>query len=869
MNISKSNQKFTRNIKLAFTFLVLQLFFITNAQAIKLTLNGQPPASLDINAPVLNIKENIYYSYSESFKPIVTDSNSPFLCIGPSTGTSPNVSFDTVPSAILEAEHIETGNNNPFRVYGDVGISSANYNYDLSTNYDPADRVFNLITDVNSQCVVKGFEKVDNPTPGNPFVFVDSFETGGIVPSIAFPDLDIVLENIIDNQVVSNGNSFTYEYKITNIGDTELTFDLVDYFSQTNTIDTSSCSRSNVINDSCGTESYVDGFVYLKDAYIKFPGDNINVSVTRTATIPSDTSIDLLVSALVTNSIDIYQLNNSDTIVLSGVTDATSPIITEGTPVDDPTNNDTPTYEFNSNEAGTLNFTNCNGSSISSSLAVSIGINNIVFGSLAADTYTGCKLSVSDASNNQSNELIIPDFTVDLTAPTEEPVFNPVFFPGPTITTVSNNTIIVGACGSGATNGKISYRSSTGNELNSEPTETNLSGQSFSSVLIWNSDGSKNFLAKCVDAAGNSGPEVSLNVFVDLIGPTMMVEQGATQSDPTSTNSAQFTVIFNEPIDPNSFISSDISISGTNTGSVTSGPTRPNVNDSSIWEFTITGMTNNETVLATIASSTVEDLYGNENTQSSTSVDNSITYITALVEFHIDSSGPENNGANLPMLLINGNVSTNTTVVISDLGTGTGTIPNDYTFSPSVTVTIPSGSYNGLIGTAIPITGLTIENDSIVEMDQTIDFEITSIASDVNIGDANGDFSTNINHTYTIENDDGATLSINNVTVNEGDSGPVALTFIITLSGEIENEVSVPLSISDVTTNNQDYSFTGASMVLSAGSINGSFHSATSIFIIGDTVIETDETFEMTLGTPSLSGVTTTAVGTGTITNDD
>lgn len=76
----------------------------------------------------------------------------------------------------------------------------------------------------------------------------------------------------------------------------------------------------------------------------------------------------------------------------------------------------------------------------------------------------------------------------------------------------------------------------------------------------------------------------------DTISPSVTVNQGASQSDPTGADSATFKVAFDEPINVGTFTVGDITLAGT-TGTVTSGPTEVAPNNGTSFEFTVTGMT--------------------------------------------------------------------------------------------------------------------------------------------------------------------------------------------------------------------------------------------------------------------------------------
>ena len=139
----------------------------------------------------------------------------------------------------------------------------------------------------------------------------------------------------------------------------------------------------------------------------------------------------------------------------------------------------------------------------------------------------------------------------------------------------------------------------------------------------WN-EGTYTITLACTDEAGN-GPTV-LGPFgpvtVDFTNPTVTIDQAIGQDDPTNIDSATYTVVFSEAIDPATFDATDIEITGTTTASITTGPT---TTDNITWTFIVTGMTDGDTITATIDQDMVTDTAGNDNTIS-TSTDNTITY---------------------------------------------------------------------------------------------------------------------------------------------------------------------------------------------------------------------------------------------------
>ena len=97
------------------------------------------------------------------------------------------------------------------------------------------------------------------------------------------------------------------------------------------------------------------------------------------------------------------------------IVDTVSPVLSETTPVTDPTNDPTPDYIFNSSEAGTITY---GGSCSSSQTAAVNGDNAIIFNFLADGTYSDCTIVVTDAAGNTSLSLSVAPFTVDTGNPT-------------------------------------------------------------------------------------------------------------------------------------------------------------------------------------------------------------------------------------------------------------------------------------------------------------------------------------------------------------------------------------------------------------------------------------------------------------------
>jgi uncharacterized protein len=113
----------------------------------------------------------------------------------------------------------------------------------------------------------------------------------------------------------------------------------------------------------------------------------------------------------------------------------------------------------------------------------------------------------------------------------------------------------------------------------------------------------------------------------------------------------------------------------------------------------------------------------------------------------------------------------------------------------------------------------------------------------------------------------GVSLSINNVTVTEGESGPVAASFTVTVSSSSHSGVTFDISTQDdsATTADNDYV---ATTLLAQSIPSGQQTYNFDVTINGDTTFEPNETFFVNV--TDVSGATVSdGQGVGTITNDD
>ena len=192
-----------------------------------------------------------------------------------------------------------------------------------------------------------------------------------------------------------------------------------------------------------------------------------------------------------------------------------------------------------------------------------------------------------------------------------------------------------------------------------------------------------------------------------------------------------------------------------------------------------------------------------------------------------------------------------TVTVSAQTASGTATSGTDFTATGPTTLTFSAGTTTQTF--TVPVLG-----DTLSEANETLLVNLTS-ATNATISDAQG--------VGTITDDDGApSLSINDVTVTEGNSGTTSATFTVTLSPASGQAVTVAAQTANSTaTSGSDYTATGpTTLTFSAGTTTQTF----TVPVVGDTTDEVDETFVVNL-TSATAATISDAQGVGTITDDD
>ena len=179
---------------------------------------------------------------------------------------------------------------------------------------------------------------------------------------------------------------------------------------------------------------------------------------------------------------------------------------------------------------------------------------------------------------------------------------------------------------------------------------------------------------------------------------------------------------------------------------------------------------------------------------------------------------------------------------------GTATAPSDYVATTG-TLTFPVGVTTRTV--SVPVSG-----DTTVEPNEDF-FVNLSNPTNATIADGQGE--------GIILNDDGITISINDVTVTEGDTGTVNAVFTVDLSDIPATDVTVDFATADGTaTAGVDYVATSGSLLFPAGTTTQPI----TVIVNGDDVAEPAETFFVNLSN-AVGGTIFDDQGVGTIAGED
>ena len=184
-------------------------------------------------------------------------------------------------------------------------------------------------------------------------------------------------------------------------------------------------------------------------------------------------------------------------------------------------------------------------------------------------------------------------------------------------------------------------------------------------------------------------------------------------------------------------------------------------------------------------------------------------------------------------------------------GGGTATAGQDYR---SATDTLTFGANE-----ASKSITLTIVNDAIDEPDETFNVTLSNPTGGATLG------SPAVSQVSILDNDQPPNITIDDVTVAEGNTGSSTAVFTVRLSATSGRTVTVNYASADVTaTAGSDYQSVTGTLTFEPSTLT----KIISVPLIPDTAYETDETFNIDLTNPS-NAVITDPQARGTILNDD
>ncbi|MCP4082569.1 MAG: hypothetical protein GY743_20250, partial [Planctomycetaceae bacterium] len=197
------------------------------------------------------------------------------------------------------------------------------------------------------------------------------------------------------------------------------------------------------------------------------------------------------------------------------------------------------------------------------------------------------------------------------------------------------------------------------------------------------------------------------------------------------------------------------------------------------------------------------------------------------------------------------------TVTRSGDTSGTATASYDVTSGASDAIDFgggfPSGTVSFASGETTQTITISVSGDTDVESDE--DFTVT-------LSSPTGATISTATATGTIQNDD-ATLAIAPLSADkpEGDSGPTDFTFTVTRSGDTSGTATASYDVTSGASDAIDFGGGFPSGTVSFAS--GETTQTVTVSVSGDTAVEPDEDFTVTLSSPTGATIST-ATATGT-----
>ena len=197
--------------------------------------------------------------------------------------------------------------------------------------------------------------------------------------------------------------------------------------------------------------------------------------------------------------------------------------------------------------------------------------------------------------------------------------------------------------------------------------------------------------------------------------------------------------------------------------------------------------------------------------------------------------------------------------------TGSGSNPANAT--DFVGGLLPSGTVSFAAGETSKVITVNVQGDTTVEPNENFTVTLSNAT--------NGATITTATATGTIQNDDVAvptlTIAATNANQTEGNSGSKAFTFTVTRAVNTTGSNNVNWAVTGTGTNPANATdFVGG--LLPSGVVSfaaGETSKVITVNVLGDTTVEPNENFTVTLSNATNGATITTATATGTINNDD
>src|SRR4029079_14205621 len=179
---------------------------------------------------------------------------------------------------------------------------------------------------------------------------------------------------------------------------------------------------------------------------------------------------------------------------------------------------------------------------------------------------------------------------------------------------------------------------------------------------------------------------------------------------------------------------------------------------------------------------------------------------------------------------------------------GTATAPSDYIATSGAAAFAPGEVEKPVV--------VLVNGDTVDETQETFFLDISNVQN-ATVNSSRG--------TGFINDDDGPTISINDVSVTEGNAGTKAATFTLTLSGpSVEAIVVRAITTPGTATASTDYNSINTVVIFQPGTVTRTLD----VGIIGDTNLESNETFTVNLS-DNFGTTIGDGEGVGTILDDD